>query len=178
MRTRWRIRRASLESRGIERRSFISGSLSCSLLYGCGVDLFPEGSSKRPKPEEDDDVDTLEEEWEFRAKNYENAAIVKSRDNPGDSSEEVVRGHIPEVTWGSDLVAVHLDHDMSSDHFIMSIYIKDQNNKVIGFRDFVPLMDSRAWVAFGLPKKTSIVMAYVFCNKHLHWCERYDRPHF
>lgn len=65
-------------------------------------------------------------------------------------------------------VTVVTNHGMSEEHYITTIYVRNQNGLVVGLKEFSPT-DVEAKVIFHLPKGTTKVTAYSNCNLHDHW---------
>lgn len=125
-------------------------------LIGCGTE------------EEGTEVNTL---WESRATDLESMAgkQIRTEADPG-PWEAKVGGHLPEMTVDNALnqVTVVTNHGMSEEHYITTIYVRDQKGFVVGLKEFSPT-DAEAKVIFPLPKGTTSVTAYSNCNLHDHW---------
>ena len=125
-------------------------------LIGCGTE------------EESSEVNAA---WESRATDLESMAgkEIRTAAKPG-PWEAKVGGHLPEMTVDNALnqVTVVTNHGMSEEHYITTIYVRDQNRLVVGLKEFFPT-DAEARVIFPLPKGTTSVTAYSNCNLHDHW---------
>lgn len=108
-------------------------------------------------------------DWETRATELEALTEVRTEANPGPWSEKV-GGHLPAVEFDMDNtnVTVRTSHGMSEDHYITTIYIRDQNGVVVGLKELNPT-DSEAAADFTLPEGTTAITAYSYCNLHDHW---------
>jgi desulfoferrodoxin (superoxide reductase-like protein) len=87
--------------------------------------------------------------------------------------------HLPRVTLSdTDDIEVRFeeDHPMTTEHWITTLYVRDQDGVVIGFRDFgqsalLPQYsrDEVPELSFPAPIRTQWVRAYAYCNLHQHW---------
>jgi len=108
-------------------------------------------------------------DWETRATELEGLTAIRTEINPGPWGEKV-GGHLPTVEVASDKssVTVRTNHGMSEEHYISTIYIRDQDGVVIGLQEFSP-SDAEPVAMFTLPLGTTSVTAYSYCNLHDHW---------
>lgn len=66
-------------------------------------------------------------------------------------------------------------HPMNQAHWITVMYVRDQNNVVVAFRDFgradifADNLDIDPRITFDVPPGTTSLRAYAFCNLHQHW---------
>jgi desulfoferrodoxin (superoxide reductase-like protein) len=67
-------------------------------------------------------------------------------------------------------------HPMTAEHWITTIYVRDQDGVVIGLRDFgqsalLPQFsrDEVPRLSFAAPPGTTRVRAFSYCNLHQHW---------
>ena len=152
-----------ISSDAMDRRSFIktSGLLATvafipTQLWGCGDGV--------------DEV-TVNEDWETRAGELESrpGKDVLSADNPGEWAEKI-GGHVPQVelNMGEGSITVRTNHGMSEDHYIPTLYVRNQDGIVVGLQEFSGT-DAEPVATFTLPKGTKSVIAYSFCNLHDHW---------
>jgi len=117
--------------------------------------------------------------WEERAKQLEDYGLVKSRENgsANGATEEDIKIHVPKVTFGSNSLGISVNHSMTPDHYITTIYIKDQDDKIFGLKELLPITDKIPYAEFGVPKGTTSISAFSFCNVHNHWCEKVPMQH-
>ena len=118
------------------------------------------------------------EDWQFRGKQLEDAGVVKSRKNVPDhnSTEQELAQHLPILTFGTDKISININHPMEPDHWITTIYCRDQHQRVFGLSEFLSSAE-KPFAEFVLPDGTTDVSAFSFCSRHLHWCEKVKRPH-
>ena len=166
----------------MDRRSLIkTGSLITvsvavpSWLTGCGTEQL-EAVKKTEVPY--NGLPIINSEWQDRAKQLENAGVVKSRKNTPahNSTEQEMAAHLPIITFGNDKVSINVNHPMEETHWVTTIYCKDQAERVFGLVEFLAA-DEKPFAEFALPVGTTDVLAFVFCNVHDHWCEKLKRPH-
>ena len=111
---------------------------------------------------------TTNDAWETRASELEGLQDIRTAAKPGPWAEKV-GGHLPALSFDANGAAVvTVDHAMSEEHFISTIYIKDQDGLVMGAQEFSGT-DAAPTVTFTLPKGTTEVTAYAYCNLHDLW---------
>lgn len=157
------------------RRGFIRGAMAVSATvlvpssFACsGEDDDPEGAMVIP-------------EWQQMADGLEESnqcCWTRAQPATGEGAGGV-DPHVPIVTVSrSGLVEVTFAaaHPMTAAHWISTIYVRNQNNLVIGLRDYgqAALLPqySRGEVPgmrFQAPPGTTRVQAYAYCNLHQHW---------
>lgn len=115
------------------------------------------------------------DEWETIASELE-AAGLYTQGEPGPwAGKEAV--HVPRVTLngGAGSVTVLVKHEMTAEHWIPVIYLRDQDGLVIGLTSYGrDAYDGKAGdkdpsVTFELPSGTRQVTAYAYCNLHQNW---------
>lgn len=118
---------------------------------------------------DDEDGAPINQAWEDRAEQLEQ--ITWTAGNPGDKPEV----HIPESTYDASArsVTVAVPHVMVADHWITTIYIRDQDGVVIGLQEYaVPTAEAESpTIDFPLPSSTTRITAYAYCNLHDNWAE-------
>jgi desulfoferrodoxin (superoxide reductase-like protein) len=66
-------------------------------------------------------------------------------------------------------------HPMNAAHWITVMYVRNQDNVVVAFRDFgraeifADNLDIDPRITFDVPAGTTSLRAYAFCNLHQHW---------
>jgi superoxide reductase len=106
--------------------------------------------------------------WEARARELENKGAVLTAAAPGKWAGKEGT-HVPGASFGKDgTVTITTPHPMSAEHWIMTQYIRNQDGVGIGLRDHAAT-ESAATAVFPLPKGTTAIVAYSFCNLHDHW---------
>jgi len=117
---------------------------------------------------EEDEGPEINMAWEDRATELE--TVTWTAGNPGDFPPEV---HIPEATYnsGARSVTVLVPHVMTAEHYISTIYIRDQDGVVLGLQEYaVPTADGeQPSIDFPLHESTTTVVAYAYCNLHDNW---------
>ena len=106
--------------------------------------------------------------WEKRAEQLEsNGVLTGSSPGPWAGKEAL---HIPTVTFnsGGGTVTVTTPHGMARDHWITTIYVRNQEGVVVGLQEFTGL-DPAATATFNLPPGTTWITAYSYCSLHDHW---------
>jgi len=103
-----------------------------------------------------------------------------TRDSPPeDPSLGGAEEHAPLLEVRADgraVVTLGAQHPMTADHWITTMYVRDQDGVVVGFRDFgatqLKPQFSRGYqpsLEIALPAGTTSVRAFSFCNLHSHW---------
>lgn len=120
----------------------------------------------------------INEQWEQRAKQLEDSGIIKSRENIEDhhSTDEELKNHLPQITFGHNAIAMRVPHTMEPSHFITTVYVRDQDKRVFGLKELLPV-DKIAWASFMVPAGTTKIYAFAFCSVHDHWCEKLPMQH-
>lgn len=149
-----------VSSQAMDRRTFLknSGLLATvafipTQLWGCG-DVTSDG--------------VVNAAWAARADELEAAAVLTAK-YPGEWSEKV-GSHVPEIelNLGEGSITVRTNHGMAEDHYISTLYVRNQHGMVVGMQEFSGT-DAEAVATFTLPKGTEHVVAYSYCTKHDHW---------
>ncbi len=107
------------------------------------------------------------EAWEDLAEMHEQE--LYTAEDPGPWADKI-DVHVPMITLneGEGTVTVSVMHGMSQEHWIPTIYVRDQDGIVVGLVE----LDGDAPEATGtftLPRGTTRVTAYAYCNLHAHW---------
>jgi desulfoferrodoxin-like iron-binding protein len=141
------------------------GALS---LFGCGN---ADNTSRPP----------VVPEWEQAAAGLESSSqCCWSREQvPTADGAGTPEMHLPLVRLTEEdeiEVAFEQAHPMTAEHWITTIYVRNQDAVVIGFRDFgqaqlLPQFsrDQQPELSFAAPLRTTLVRAYSYCNLHGHW---------
>jgi desulfoferrodoxin-like iron-binding protein len=111
--------------------------------------------------------------WEQRAALLEESSgVTYSSASPGMWAGKEGT-HTPSVTENGDgSVTVSTGHPMEENHWINTIFVRDQNGLVIHLVDFIargPNKASAASTSFRPPAGTTSVTAYSYCNLHDLW---------
>ena len=95
------------------------------------------------------------------------------------SAEEYPEGldagsHVPSVTIANGYVTAFVDHVMEKEHWITTIYFRDQAGTVFYLREFLYTEVDEGYekgvTAYApIPEGVSEVAAFAFCNQHDHW---------
>ena len=117
--------------------------------------------------EEEEQGPDLNETWEARADELEKVTWTAS--DPGTKPDV----HIPVVTYNASgrTVTVSVPHVMTPEHYITTIYIRDQDGIVLGLQEYAQPSaegDSPS-VDLTLHESTTSVVAYAYCNLHDNW---------
>jgi desulfoferrodoxin (superoxide reductase-like protein) len=146
----------TLNRRDFLKQSGVLASLAfLPSLVGCGT-----GS--------DDEV-SINSTWESRATELEAKADIRTANKPGPWGEKVA-GHLPavDVEHTSKQLTVATAHGMSEEHYITTLYVRNQDGIVIGLKEFSPT-DAEPKAVFSYPKGTTKITVYSHCNKHDNW---------
>ena len=124
---------------------------------GCGADYDPRDEVR------------INPDWEARADKLEAHGALRTATNPGPWGEKIA-DHLPAASANpvSGQLTVITSHGMSAEHYITTLYIRNQDGVVIGLKELSPT-DSEAKAIFTYPKGTIKVQAFSFCNLHYHW---------
>lgn len=139
----------------MERRLFLTGSMVT--LWGC---------SSEYKDYKEDDNDDQARLWQARADQLEAYGQVLTEADPGRFPDKIAV-HVPIIQIADGQVKVTLNHPMAAEHWITTVYVRDQSQRVVWLQEFTP-KDQKAEITFPRPAATQIV-AYGFCNLHDHW---------
>ena len=148
----------------LNRRSFIKRTSAL-----IGLSLLPIPLTRCGALTPGIDEVTIDQAWEDRASELEAHGELRTATNPGPWAEKI-GGHLPAVSLeaGSGQLTVITSHGMNADHYITTLYIRNQDGIVIGLKEFSP-QDPEAKAVFTYPKGTIKVQAFSFCNLHDHW---------
>jgi desulfoferrodoxin (superoxide reductase-like protein) len=144
----------------MDRRAFLGRSVMGAaaavslpkLLAGCGGDDFEMNPS-----------------WQSRAADLEGRGQIYTKAAPGKWMGKEGT-HVPTLELSADkkTATVRLTHGMATDHYITTIYVKDDQGRVIGLRELMG-SDSEALGMFTVPESSLELTAYAFCNLHDLW---------
>jgi superoxide reductase len=105
--------------------------------------------------------------WEARAKELEAKGPVYTAAAPG-KWQGKEGGHVPSASFEARQVTIVTKHPMTPEHWITTHYIKNQKGVVIGLKEFSGT-DPEAKSTFPLPKGTTALRVYSYCNRHDLW---------
>jgi desulfoferrodoxin (superoxide reductase-like protein) len=106
--------------------------------------------------------------WQSRSKELEGKGPIYTAMEPGKWKGKE-GAHVPKATFESrGSVTIVTSHPMTPEHWITTHYIKNQNDVVIGLREFKGT-DPAAQSEFKLPKHTTTITVYSYCNLHDLW---------
>ncbi len=85
--------------------------------------------------------------------------------------------HLPAVTFNDGFIEVSVFHEMTKEHYIEFIWLKDVNkNKIVLARSFNPLEAISPILKAKVPSGVTL-QAFLFCNKHELWAgEKFQVP--
>ena len=113
------------------------------------------------------------EVWRKRADQLETVGeyVYSAEEYPEGMNADV---HVPEVTIANGYVTAFIDHVMEKEHWITTIYFRDQTGSVFYLREFLPTevdegYDKGVTAYAEIPKGVEEIAAFAFCNKHDHW---------
>jgi desulfoferrodoxin (superoxide reductase-like protein) len=113
---------------------------------------------------------TVNESWQSRASELE--AVLHSAATGTGTKPEV---HIPVATYDAStgMVVVDVPHVMEADHYITTVYIKDQDGVVLGLVEYpTPSASGESpSESFAVHDSTTQIMAYAYCNLHDNWVD-------
>ena len=119
-------------------------------------------------------------EWQQVADGLESAQCCWSREDlPTGAGAGTPEPHLPLVTLtAEDVIVVSYEADpaMTDEHWVTTLYVRDQDAVVIGYRDFgqaalLPQFSGNEVpsLEFPAPLRTEWVRAYSYCNLHQQW---------
>ena len=116
-----------------------------------------------------EDEVSINSSWETHADKLENQEDLRTADQPGPWGEKIA-GHLPAVAVerNSKQLTVVTAHAMSDEHYITTLYVRNQDGIVIGLKEFSPA-DAEPKAVFTYPKGTSRISVYSHCNQHDNW---------
>lgn len=147
----------------MNRRSFI-GLVGASAMGACTVgDEYPAGTSG-----------VVERAWETRATSLEGTGALHTAATPGMWAGKEAT-HIPAVTFNADgTITVATTHGVAMDHWVTTIFVRDQDRVVIHLVEFVArgtgVLPS-ASTTFRPRSGTTSITAYAYCNQHDLWAD-------
>jgi desulfoferrodoxin (superoxide reductase-like protein) len=112
--------------------------------------------------------------WEDRADQLEAGNGVYTAADPRDWAGKEGT-HVPAVAFNADgTVTVSCTHGMAEDHWISTLYVRDQDGYVIHLVEILPRGTgalTAASVTFRPRAGTTAITAYAYCNKHDVWAD-------
>jgi desulfoferrodoxin (superoxide reductase-like protein) len=116
--------------------------------------------------------------WEIRATQLEQANGIFTAAAPGMWAGKEAT-HVPSVAFNADgSVTVSTTHGVAEDHWITTIFVRDQRGDVIHLKEFVGRgtgVVAAATTTFTPRAGTTSITAYAYCNKHDLWAD-VERP--
>lgn len=94
------------------------------------------------------------------------APVVRTLFQPGPWADKVI-GHTPKVMIEGDQAIVNVPHPMTEEHYIVGLYITDQDGSVIGKTQLSP--SDMASYSFTIPEGTEEVQPWALCDDHDLW---------
>ena len=162
-------------STSISRRNLLGtaiASLAVSHLSACGGETeYLNGETVR----------TEREAWAERANRLEKLTIYSEANPPADPEANKPAAHLPMVTidQAAGYVNVFINHVMQPAHWITTIYFRDQDGTVFYLKELLPgdvdlgadgsPLEKGVTAFAPIPKGTTQVSAFAFCNLHEHW---------
>lgn len=110
-------------------------------------------------------IDKNAERLQARATQLE-AGGVYTTDKPG-KWEGKETAHVPTLAVKDGSVTINSTHPMTREHWVTTMYVKDQDNKVIWLKEY--LGTDTLEKTFKLPANTTKIIAYAYCNLHDDW---------
>jgi superoxide reductase len=96
------------------------------------------------------------------------APLVRTGDRPGPWPDKV-NSHTPTITIDGDSATVVTPHPMSEEHYIVSLYITDQEGNMISKVQLNPTDNPEATHTFELPSEVTSVTPWSLCDDHDLW---------
>jgi desulfoferrodoxin (superoxide reductase-like protein) len=156
-----------MKKTSFDRRKFLGGVGVASLfaLSGCAGETEFQGKK----------ADAVWQERVTQLENYTRLGYGEfSTANPGKWTGKEAT-HVPMVQQSGYTVQAYVTHPMDVDHWITTIYAKDQGGKIIYLKEFIPnAVESDKEpeypaIDFDVPVGTTSFTVYAFCNKHDNW---------
>jgi desulfoferrodoxin (superoxide reductase-like protein) len=148
----------------LDRREFLKWSAGALAVGAAAPALLACGS---------DDVAPINDAWQSRADALEGQqASVYSVSDPGPWAGKE-GSHVPSMAVAAQ-ISVDSSHGMTKDqadtddHWITTVYVKDQDGVVIHLQEFDG-SEEVATISFAPPESTSQVTAFAYCNLHGLW---------
>ena len=94
------------------------------------------------------------------------APEVRTVFNPGPWSEKII-GHMPRVLIDGDQATVSAPHPMGEEHYIVGLYLTDQDGAMIGKTQLNP--SDEASYTFTIPEGTTEIQPWSLCDDHDLW---------
>lgn len=158
----------------LSRRNILKGSaaIALSTLAACGGETeFAQSTTVR----------TELDVWTERANRMEQTNVYSDSNPPADPTTNKPEAHLPMVTIDQEngYVNAYIAHVMQPAHWITTVYFRDQEGSVFYLKELLPGdvdLDANgnpkekgvSWYA-KIPKGTTKVAAFAFCNLHGHW---------
>ena len=97
------------------------------------------------------------------------ARLVRTEDRPGPWAEKIAV-HTPQATYnGSGEVTVSVNHAMDPDHYIVGLYLTDQDGNFIAKTQLDPSEDTEASYTFRISPSVTQVKPWALCDDHDLW---------
>ena len=144
------------------RREFLAGAatvLAGGILVACGGDAVSDSGASGT-------TGLVNQDWEDLAGMLE-AEGVFTVANPGIWAGKE-GSHTPAAVVAGSEVTVVTTHGMDPDHWITTLYIRDQNGVVVGLAE-LDASSPAGEATFVLPAGTTAVTPYAHCNDHGLW---------
>lgn len=117
--------------------------------------------------------------WAYRANQMEeyqvaNFEAVRTEQNPGMWADKI-GGHKPSVNVANDVITVKVDHPMSEEHWISTVYLRDlDTERVFYLKEFMPKekdpgAEKGVTITADLPPEVNRFAAFAYCNLHELW---------
>ncbi|MEE2644691.1 MAG: desulfoferrodoxin family protein [Myxococcota bacterium] len=94
------------------------------------------------------------------------ASLVRSPAAPGPWVDQI-NGHTPRVEITDEQVTVVVPHPMEEEHYIVGLYLSDQDGQLIDQVQLTP--GAEALHSFSIPEGVSEVTAWALCDDHDLW---------
>ena len=111
-------------------------------------------------------------EWEAEARALEDPMVYDSTTQW--MGEDKAAAHVPKVTLADGTLLVLVDHPMTPEHYITTIYVRDQDDVIISFVEYTqPAAGTDAigveTAPLTLDASVTRVTVYAHCNQHNVW---------
>ena len=158
----------STAKQSLTRRSLLTGAgaITLTALTGCAGDTVYSVTEE-----------TQQDLWSARANELEQYEVngdenyIYELDKGGQYAGKEM-SHTPVVELDDLTAKINVNHPMNVDHWITTVYLKDQSGTVVFLREFLPQdqnMDGKLSFDVELPTGVTKLQAYAFCNKHDLW---------
>ena len=97
------------------------------------------------------------------------APVVRTEARPGPWAEKIAV-HTPRITSVSGRqVTVSVEHAMDPDHYIVGLYLTDENGHFIAKTQLDPAEDTEPTYTFSIPSRVRKVTPWALCDDHDLW---------